>query len=245
MSDVYGAIEIPPSPLVGDGTIGDPLLDAFGAYLTAVVNAHCSTEWGRADAGTPAVRGYSTNNPEEGEFNERDLPHLFVWREASAFERMADEYQADRSTICVLWVPSVRPQIKRTAQSNFANLVAKTIDRACYYERDRAWLAEGDDESAAIGSSVVTQANLLMRPMVKARSTQPIVIQLDGGSEPRRYVGAKLTIDVVERLQQDLAAVPSPRGIRPAAVDIDFYGNPTTDGVPTTGILVGEYTDPP
>lgn len=223
MADEYGQLEIPVQTptLTSDDAAGDPLLSVLGSYLQAVINAKCGTAWAALFPTESPVLAVRFTDPNEAVFDERDLPALFLFRGAHALEHIADDWDSDRGTITVLWIPPPSNLDRKTEHSPFANAIAKTLHRALSQGNDPAWIATGDTSaaSAVYGSSLALQASLLRTIESVRVETVPIMVEAVDSSGPRRYTGARATFEAVELYEADPQAYP---GTYPSQLHADI-----------------------
>lgn len=160
MSDQYGATHV---PLAASTAGEDPLLASVLSYFQAIGNAHAIAEWTLVAPGQ-----HTTNNPievvhdcdpEQGSFNERDLPALFLWRSKTLDRaQLAQDVRVESSTLSLLWVPPPATQDKRSAiRQQFAAKLLKVLDVYLERNRDPAWVASGETDSNAASMGAVTE----------------------------------------------------------------------------------------
>jgi len=224
MSERFGRTAFPvvaTPPLTEADAAGDPLLTLLGAFLKAAVNAACGTAWATLYPGESPVAEVRFQDPNEGVFDERDLPAIFLWRPARGIERVADDWVVDKSEIVALWVPPPANLDRQSERAPLANTVLKAMARALTEGRDPAWLLSGDADSVlplVFGSDLTLHAGLLRLVNGLRVTTVPITVEMVDGTPPKRYVGARATFTTEELLERDAAAWP---GVYPAAVHVD------------------------
>lgn len=233
MADQLGALPLPVSLAAAGTSAGDPALDAFAAYLKAVLNAYVGPAWSDAAGamgvapGQKVVQTVATTNPENGAFQKEAMPILFVWRPADgdASEQWTDDLVRVQSKLGLLWVTRPADQPKREARSPIGNAVAAAIRRALYNGRDPVWIdpADTDPTAATEGSMLMMRAGLSQWPELITCKPQSITIQIDE-SEPRPYWAVSGSIAITELLVADVSiagsAPTSPAGNAPSKVDI-------------------------
>ena len=211
MGDVFGALDLP--ALVGDEDHagGDPLLDAVGAFLTAVMRAKLEDLWKRIDPNKarpsicngPGGRGYFPHNPQRHRLIETMLPALFVFRKTDQkVSTIAQEHPQHATRIAVQWVyHRGADQKKSSLREPFANAVGKAISDAIFEGRDSSWVLDSD---LAIPDALV---------LAQATSTSPVTLS-----------GAGLT--------GALATTPWPKGLARA---VTISTDPAPSGTYATG----------
>src|SRR6478752_3855559 len=138
-SDKFGALTFPvqiPGP--GD-SVHDPALDCIGSYLTACLNSMLGSSWKAVNPGRKFVESFNTNNAND-EFNERDLPALFLNRTSSFDDHATDDWVETITDVSVTWVPQTAVQAKRVLRSTGVNGLSKVITRALELGRSPAWI---------------------------------------------------------------------------------------------------------
>jgi hypothetical protein len=228
MADTFGALELPAQIPTASDTVTDPALDVIGEFSAAVLNFYAGDAWAWAAVAvdsTPFVKTVNTHNPEDVEFNSRDLPALFLWRSRGITERLADDWLIARDNVTLLWVPRPEAQKKRARRSPIFNAFEKFLAPAFENGRDPAWIKAGDTDpfAASRGSSFLDWAGLFRAPTeqpIQVTNTK-LVIQMEG-SEPRTYDAVTLQMELAERLVRD----PAVHSEAPTSVqfDIDIDG---------------------
>jgi hypothetical protein len=152
-----GALNIPVPVPASNVTAGDPALDILGDFVKTVVNAYGATAWASI---TPAsqlpIKKVHVQDLKEVGFNIQDLPALYLHRaDWSAPERIADEWQKQRSVITAHWVlPYEADQLRRKRRGTFAHAMRACIVGAIEAGRDPNWKVVGDPDTntPALGS---------------------------------------------------------------------------------------------
>lgn len=211
MTDTYGALTLPvPTPTEAQ-SLGDPALDAIGAYLQAVLIANLQTAWLATSplgvgtlgpGGIPAVRVVQTLwkcSPEDGLFQKEDLPALFVWRGVSTIAQLTDDWQEKTTEVSILWVTRPADQPLRARRSPISNAVADVIARALNLGCDPAWIdpADTDPESVGRGSLLADRGRFLREAYLERVHPQSITIQIDE-SQARPYWAVSATMKIHE-----------------------------------------------
>jgi hypothetical protein len=120
MADYFGALTFPAQIPGPNSSVFDPALDAIGGYLSACLNDQLKSSWGAVNPGVPFVKSFRTDTPGY-EFNERDLPALFVWRSGSVDEQVTDDWTETITEVTVTWVPQNAVQAKRSLRATGVN----------------------------------------------------------------------------------------------------------------------------
>jgi hypothetical protein len=197
VSDNFGALTFPcqiPGP---KDSIHDPALDYIGSYLTACLNDQLSTSWQAVNPGVKFVKTYSTNGPGD-EFNERDLPALFIWRSGSIDEQATDDWTETITDVTVTWVPQNAVQAKRGLRSTGVNGFSKVITRALALGRSPAWIdpADTDPTSKTLGSVLIERASLFRVPFVTM--SRPDTVTILKGREVDVYTAFTVVMKIHE-----------------------------------------------
>lgn len=210
MPDFYGPLQIPILEPSATDTVADPLLDVVLGFFTKILNANAGRAWKAVSGYQPGgndlvVVSTFTWNPEEEEgteFNSRDLPALFMWRETidgSAW--IAADYYVRPSKLVMLWVPPNVVQAERARWRPFINAIASIIDGITDPDgRDPSYVVPGDDDPAAsyLGSLLWKQLPNLFSFDVSRTKPATVKLRLDSGERPH-YPCVRMEIDVRER----------------------------------------------
>lgn len=214
MSERFGRTAFPvvgTPPLTADDAAGDPLLTLLGAYLKAAVNAACGTAWEAVYPTESPVLAVRFQDPNDGVFDERDLPAIFLWRSQHELARIADDWVEDKSEVTALWIPPPSTLDRQTERAPFANAVVKAMARALSEGHDPAWVHAGDGDSLLpelFGSDLTLLAGMLRLVQGLRVNTVPITVETVDGTPPRRYLGARSVFTVEELLERDPSAWP-------------------------------------
>lgn len=172
MSDVFGALSLPvpvptarndlPIPLTaGQTSLADPALDTLLSYIQAVLEYELTTAWAVRAPGNQikkAARFTSTNDPLEGEFNDNQLPGLFLFRsKGEDFHRYAADLPATAETLLLHWVFPADTQHKERLRNNVINGLSKALVTWLEWGVHPAWVVAGDlAQPAAIRLAAAT-----------------------------------------------------------------------------------------
>jgi hypothetical protein len=186
---------------------GDPGLTVLADYLQTFILTYGAAAWtaiagaSPANQSVPCFRAF-THDPSETEFNERDLPAIFLWRTGSAETPawIADDYRVTFDTVRVLWVPPAAPQAQGTRRHPFTNAIVKLIDDAIGRERFPEWVRKGDTdpESPYIGSQLLDSMGA-WRLWIAKYQPHNLMIGM-AGSDPRTYAALAIDLHLEERL---------------------------------------------
>jgi len=222
MSDTYGALQIPvqlpPVSGPGAGLPVDRVLDTFGAYLKAILNARVGAMWTAVAPGLGAVvHRVFTANPEDVLINESYLPALFVWRSQPGRQsRLADDWWITEAVLTVMWLLEPGDVVKREKRMRMQPVIASNIHSALAMGRDPAWVDFGDTEptAAARGSILIDRAGLMRLPEVQQSQLVPVTLAPEN-SDPVTYRAVSTQVITTERFKRDPAAhgTPSAAGI--------------------------------
>lgn len=211
MTDSYGGLQIPaqtPEQIAENtGKPVDAVIDAFGGYLQAYLNAKLGDMWAAVAPGlTPVVRRVYTAKPQDVILNESTLPALFIWRTRLSFSQMADDIRIDESVVSVLWLLDPGDPIKRENRLRMLPAVANMIDAAVDEGRDPSWIdpADPDPEAALYGSVLMYRAGLIKPPYTL--TAEPTVITVESTkSETTQYSAFTVQIQTMEQRFRDPA----------------------------------------
>src|SRR5688572_28412418 len=163
MAHAFGLLPLPTTaPAVGT-TAGDPALDKLRDFFAAVLNAYGQTAWSAVAPTQQVVAFKFSRKPEEGNFVDRQLPAIFLWRERRVRQRLADEFITATTQLVLLWVPEPAEQEKNASRWPFAaNAIYDVIVAAVHLERHTGWIDSGDTDplAATRGSNILDRCLL-------------------------------------------------------------------------------------
>ena len=234
MGDTFGAISKPVA--TGHDPVSDPALRYLGEYLAAVLNTYAGDAWTEVAATEPMVRSVFTHDPERHDFNERDCPALFLWREESKPQRIADDIVADEPTIHMLWIFAPATQHKDRDRKPIFAAFRSLVTGALEQGRDPAWIVTGDtDTNAATRGSLIQLWAGLSRINPPSFKVAELDVELFDGGRIEPYDGILCDFRVEELRERDPSA-----GTWPAAITVST--KTTTDQ--DTDLDLVEYQDP-
>ncbi len=191
MLDPFGGTELPIEvPQDGKDAVGDPLLTQLLSFWSTIANHYCSDAWRAvgADRVGPIASTFAYD-PRDAEFNERDLPALFAWRESVEKRTwIAEDFFVEYGTITALWIPQPAVQAKLVRRQPFANGLFKALSIATSIGYDPCWR----DGELLYGSTRFRQLSPLHSKMTQ------VTIDLDH-SESRRYPAWELGVHYEEQ----------------------------------------------
>lgn len=191
-AEVFGGLTLPiAAPEDAKAAITDPLLAHSLEFWRAVANYHCNEVWRCVSPDRPQpVMATFAHNPADAEFNERDLPALFAWRErVDRRYSVAEDYRVEQGVIALLWIPHPVVQAKIARRHSFPNGLFKALDFATTRDMDISWR----DGEVTLSS---TAGFRRLWPM--GSRPQVATIELDG-SEPRRYTAWEMSFQYEEQ----------------------------------------------
>jgi len=213
MPDTYGLNELPiqPAAIGPNGlpttAVSDRLLDVLGSFLKAFINRYGQDAWQSVMPNALPVMNVRINDPEEVEFNEKDLPCLFVWRAGTgdkAPDNIAEDIWLMRDVVQILWVAPPARQAFLAFRGQFVSGVSKLIHVALEQGRDPSWVWPGDpDPTAAAQGSVFPRIAGLIEVNLSKWSPMAIGIPLADG-DTRNYPALSASLDVVELYEIDI-----------------------------------------
>lgn len=214
MADKFGAVALPPSPT--DPLIGDPALYYIGHYLKAVFNARLASAW-RAAVAPNAVGDVATaivpvrtvrfDNPVDGEFNEADLPALFLFRGESLSEIRADGWDVLVTPITVEWVFPASTVVERTQRINIRNAIEKVAYAAIESGRHASYVIQGDTDPKAAASGSFIYGPAYVNPVsldFKGAKLTTAALRMSSGAPMRGYPMVDMRLSIVEVLEESI-----------------------------------------
>lgn len=207
MADRYGAINFPIARRGVDSSVADPLLDYTLEYFQAVLNAQASAAWQSVAPGTRPVHTISANDPEQVDFNIKNLPTLYAWRGGGGEqppEQISEDIFFMRDQIQLFWVFPPTRQAFRSFREQISAGASKIIHTAIEQGRNPAWIVRGDTDSMAARHGSVFARYAGYSEMRFAKWTdQMMVIQMASG-EPKSYPAMHAILEVVEEFTEDI-----------------------------------------
>jgi hypothetical protein len=183
MPDTYGGISIPIAPPIAGVEITDPATTILAQFALAVLNAYGQAAY---SAIKPSVTGLATGTgtlahpvcktaharePSEEEFNEKELPCVYVWRQGADKDYwLAEDYRIEESTWTLLYLFEPEPQAGRSLLKSFANGVAKILDNRIEAMRDPNYVASFDTDPLA--SAIAPNPTYLLAPVASSLTEQ-------------------------------------------------------------------------
>lgn len=213
MTDTFGETTFPVAlpTLDRDEAAGDPLLTRLGAFIKACVLAECGEAWAELYPGETPIAAVRFHDPNDGVFDDRDLPALFLYRSRQSLDRVTDDWIDDRSEVTALWVPPLSELGRKGERSPFANAIAKAMSAALNRGADPSWKVDGDAVSVlpdTFGSDLQLWSGLSSLINSVRVERVPVTIEMEDGSRPLRYTGAKAILETHELLERDPASWP-------------------------------------
>jgi len=161
VTDRYGAVTLP-APL-GEDPAGDPGLGVLGSFLQSVINARLGAAWAEVMPGKFPVETVIADDPEERNFNEKNLPALYLTRTKGKFEQLADDIRVAEDTIRILWILPPAPQAKARLRNKMMTAAARAADACLRRGRYAGWvhaadLADADAVMTARPTALVAEA---------------------------------------------------------------------------------------
>lgn len=248
MSDLFGPLPVPlVAPKTGEA-VADPFISTTLSFFAAVLNANAPAAWRavfKDVPNAPVVKGTFTDDPEpeNGVFNESQLPALFFWRsDVRDPVYIAEDWLTQESRCTLLWVmPPAADRLKRSLRTSVINGIARTLMMMVERDCDPSWVVPGDlDPKAATRGSLFSVWGAWMEFMVGAwKPYQLKVRMLDRGAPPRPYDAVRITCRVVERLTYDLTVFDASAG------GMDLTTKTTDGGVGDGGFITGHQLNLP
>lgn len=219
MSDAFGGLAIPlvlPDPR---DSAGDPLLSKSLSFFKAILNANAPVGWRAVFKDAPATEVVKTTAPDDpkgGPFNERDLPALFMWREAAdPAVWIADDWLTQKSTCRLIWVPPWATSTKRAIRTAIYNAIARVLLVIVERNRDPSWFDEGDLDplSPTLGSSFFGRAGWMEFEIGRWKPDKLPITMLGKSAKPQVYEALSIECTVVEKLNIDLTRYDANGGL--------------------------------
>ena len=215
MPATHGLLKLPVQVPGPDDTPGDPALDVLVAYWKAFLLAYGNAAWQAVAANEPVVRKAFVGDPQERNFNDNDLPALFLFREGSNTrpDDIADEYRLSFDTLVLFWVLPPSQQEKQVRRYQYGNAIAKMIDRAVEKNRDPSFVlnpSTATPKELAEGTTILQAVDGWRLDLVSWRRTNLVINMFVGDGEPCVYQAIEMRFDFQERVQDDILAISSP-----------------------------------
>lgn len=213
MADNLGRLAIPASGT--DPVIGDPALYYLGNFLGDVINDHLSEAWLAAFApnavGAVAdrikpIKKVIVDDPSQGEFNEADLPALFLFRSSWDSEIQGEEWIVRRTQLRAQWVFPTAPQAPQALRSNFGNALSASLHRAVELGRHPSHIVAGDTDPRAPTEGTFIYAPAYVNPVsLVFNGARPMLLALAMDRGPKRaYPAIDMTLSLSELWEEGL-----------------------------------------
>jgi len=231
-------------PLVGvsskTDTVKDYALDVVVGYLAAILRTYAESAWHSVAPGEPIVRRAFTHDPQEYEFNQNDLPALYMFRTGSArnAENLSEDYRIHTDGVRLFWVlPPGSPDTDRR-RSPIIQAVGKLIDLKIDRVRDPCYVLANDPDPTkmAEGTVVIRAAGLNWIKFLQWKLAK-LAIQIGEGAARRVYQALDVTFEFEESITQGFADISNPSSVD-AMFAID--GAKDTDGNPLPAVPFSE-----
>lgn len=244
MADTFGAITLPAAlDITGDpdhDNASDPLLDFALLYFQAILNTKLGGLWRSIAPDQPMVRTVNANDPEEIDFNLKDLPCLYAWRAGSGDagpDRAAEDIFFMRDQVMLFWVPQPARQAFRSFREQITAGISKALFAAIELGRDPCWVLKGDpDPLAATYGSVFPRFAGWSEMRMGKWQDRVMTVQMDEDAPPKKFPALYCVLDIVEVFQEDITkAIYPPLGGDPydAGLSVTLYD-------PTGTLIVDE-----
>ncbi|NUP08450.1 MAG: hypothetical protein HOW73_20565 [Polyangiaceae bacterium] len=164
MADRYGLLEIPVQAAI---PFGDPVLAIIGDHAKTVLNSAAATAWpafAQHDVQAPspdiyvppdtqAVRTvFAGKNPRRYEFEDIDLPALFLHRQRGRTAQQADDKRVRVGRIRFVWIAPRDHYYAPSDREAFMEAVMAVLDAAIENVVDPSWVYAGDTDLIATGA---------------------------------------------------------------------------------------------
>lgn len=145
--------DLPITIAAKDVSLADPALDTLLSFIQAVLDYELTTAWAIRAPGSQvnkAARFTSTNDPTEGEFNDNQLPGLFLWRQkGDSATKYAADMPSTEETIILQWVFPPGFQHTERARNNIINGLSKALILTLEHGVHPAWTVASDNAAPA------------------------------------------------------------------------------------------------
>lgn len=247
MGDIAGALELPVPTT--DTPVGDPLLATLAEFFAAVLNAKAASAWGTVAPGETAVAATFTRDPADVEFNDRQLPALFLWRsEIGEDHWIAQDWLIRPSTLSFLLAFRSVPSSRQKLREPFVNAIRSCLSLAIEFDgREPTWIVPGDTDPLALtkGSLLWTYAKVhslrlgkaAMRPLIIRQLQPPADTTGSTGRVVGVYRSVQMSIRIEERITYDAATHADPHAY--AEVTLKNPNAPSPGIVTNVGRLTG------
>ena len=161
MSIRWGATALPLAAPSGTDAVTDKAASVLLAYLKAFLNAYAPTAWQSVfksqDARIPTtpVNGSFVNDPATSEFNENQLPALFIWRTGGDDEYIGDDWRIFTDNWKLLWIFPTAVQGTQQARDPIITGLARLVSVALKRGRDVAYQKAGDTDTTALTAAAL------------------------------------------------------------------------------------------
>jgi hypothetical protein len=152
----WGATALPLAAPTGTDAVTDKAASTLLAYFKAFLNAYAPTAWHSVfKSQVPSVpitpvKGAFVNEPSTSEFNERDLPGLFIWRVGGDDDWIADDWRIFTDNWKLLWVFPTAVQGKQQARDPAIAGLSRLVSMALKRGRDPAYQRSDDTDTTAL-----------------------------------------------------------------------------------------------
>lgn len=235
MADTYGAATL---PIAVTTPAGDPALAKVGAYLKAVVNprmqAAWTAVWPRSGEAALPIKVVFTHDPRKRQFNDRDLPALYIFREDGEFSLPAADWRSEESRWKALWVLPSAAQDAAASIDPLWQAFAKACHEALVRGIDPLWVDAG--ETATLATSVAADTDSVALSM----ATLVAPVTLSGSS----LNGVRGSATMAPRLQPTVTTTLVEAGsLDPGIPDAGDDGPGTTEVYNTSDPIVWTVVD--
>ncbi len=224
MADRFGAISLPATAAPAGQPDGDPALFYIGEYLKAYINAKLTTAWQAVAPTQQPIKSVFYDSPSAGgEFNERDLPALYIFRGDTVTDQIAEDWNVESTNVTVQWVFSPMDQAKLSKRRPFSNAVDKAVKVAIERGRDPTYVISGDPDPKAptFGSDVFgsAYANVVSIDHKGCKPSTLAIRMADGPS--RGYPMLEITLDLREVWEQSIEDGTAPHDEQQTTVSVE------------------------
>ncbi len=200
-------------------TVADPALDIVLAFIRAMFNAYAAAAWRSVAPPTePIVKRAFTHDPEEYDFNEDDLPALYLFRTGSSKnnEDIAEDIRVSCDSVRLFWVMPPAEQTKQAKRVPILQALGKLVDLKIDRVRDPAFVLASDPDptKTAEGTVVIRAAGLHWLRCLKWQKTM-LALKMGAGQERKAYNALECMLEFEEEITQryDDLAGPSQFGL--------------------------------
>jgi hypothetical protein len=236
------------APAVRTATVCDPAIDIVRDYIRAIFNTYAATAWRSVAPPTePIVKRAFSHDPQEYDFNEDDLPALYLFRTGSAknAESVASDIRVHADSVRMFWVLPPAPQEQQARRVPIIQALGKLVDLKIERVRDPAYVLASDPDTTKTeqGTVVIRAAGL---NWLRFLQWQTIALALkvgmtpQGGAQERKvYQALECKLEFEEQATQRYDDLTNASGVDAL---FNLSGSTDADGDPLPPVPFAGFT---